>query len=335
MTWAQVPGDAIEGGARNAAYAALVTLPVLTVPTRAWGVRLGHLLTAGLGILVLGTLIALHRNGVTHFLAGRLNDPVGYRNGTAALFALAFWPLVCIAARRASHALLRASCFSLALVALGLAFVTQSRGVLLGFLGGAIVAVALGPDRLRRICLALLVVGGARRAVASAARAVRRLPGQQRDLGRRRLARDQRADRARRRRLRRRARPRAARRGPARLPPPPRARCAPWPAPRWWCSRSSRSPSASRGSGARSRCCATRSRSSSSSTRPRRERRGSGPPAASATTSGGSPGTSSARRRSTASARAATSRLLRPAPHRPQPLHAAQPACWSCSRRPG
>jgi hypothetical protein len=90
VTWAQVPGDAIEGGARNALYAALVSLPLLTVPTRRWAVRLGLGLTAGLGLLVIGTLVALHADGASHFLAGRLDDPVGYRNGTAALFALAF-----------------------------------------------------------------------------------------------------------------------------------------------------------------------------------------------------------------------------------------------------
>jgi hypothetical protein len=160
VTWAQVPGDAIVGGARNALYAALVSLPLLTVPTRRWAVRLGLGLTAGLGVLVIGTLVALHADPARHFLAGRLDDPVGYRNGTAALFALAFWPLLCVAARRASHVLLRASCFALAVGALGLAFLTQSRGVLIGFAGGGLVAVALGPDRLRRVWLALLVVAG-------------------------------------------------------------------------------------------------------------------------------------------------------------------------------
>ena len=44
------------------------------------------------------------------------------------------------------------------LTALGLAFLTQSRGVLLGFCCGAAVALALGPDRLRRAWLAILAV---------------------------------------------------------------------------------------------------------------------------------------------------------------------------------
>jgi len=157
--WGDAPGRAFEGGGRNLLYAALVSLPLLTLPSRAWAVRTAQLVTAGLGILVLGTLVAALTDGADLFLAGRLDDPVGYRNGTAALFALAFWPLACLAAGRRAHALLRAACFALALVALGLAFLTQSRGVLIGFASGAVVALALGPDRVRRAWLAIVAAG--------------------------------------------------------------------------------------------------------------------------------------------------------------------------------
>jgi O-Antigen ligase len=160
VLWADVPSAALEGGARNALYAALVSLPLLTLPDRAWAVRTAKGLTAGLGALVLGTLIACLTGGADHFLAGRLDDPVGYRNGTAALFALAAWPLICVAAQRRAHALIRALSFALALAAVGLAYLTQSRGVVVGFALGGVVALALGPDRLRRAWLAILAVAG-------------------------------------------------------------------------------------------------------------------------------------------------------------------------------
>jgi hypothetical protein len=99
-------------------------------------------------------------NGADHFLAGRLDDPVGYRNGTAALFALAAWPLICVAAQRRAQSLVRAACFALALAAVGLAYLTQSRGVVVGFCAGGAVALAFGPDRLRRAWLAILAVAG-------------------------------------------------------------------------------------------------------------------------------------------------------------------------------
>ncbi|MGH2945014.1 MAG: O-antigen ligase family protein, partial [Solirubrobacteraceae bacterium] len=156
--WSDAPGRALEGGTRNLLYAALVSLPLLTLPSRAWAIRTAQLVTCGVGVLVVVTLVAVLTDGADFFLAGRLDDPVGYRNGTAALFALAFWPLTCLAAERRAHALLRAACLALALVALGLAFLTQSRGVLLGFGAGAAVALAFGPDRLRRAWLAILAV---------------------------------------------------------------------------------------------------------------------------------------------------------------------------------
>jgi hypothetical protein len=160
VLWADVPSAAIEGGARNLLYAALVSLPLLTLPSRAWAVRTAQGLTVGLALLVAATLVACLTGGAAHFLAGRLNDPVGYRNGTAALFALAAWPLICVAAQRRAHALVRAIAFALALSAVGLAYLTQSRGVVIGFAFGGVTAVAFGPDRLRRTWLAILALAG-------------------------------------------------------------------------------------------------------------------------------------------------------------------------------
>lgn len=156
--WSAAPGRALEGGARDALYAALVALPLLTLPSRGAAVRIAQLLCAGSAVIVLGTLVSCLDDGVPHFLAGRLDDPVGYRNGSAALFALCFWPLVSVAAQRRAHPLVRGATFALAVTALGLAFLTQSRGVLIGFCCGAVVALALGPDRIRRAWLALLAV---------------------------------------------------------------------------------------------------------------------------------------------------------------------------------
>ena len=156
--WSAAPGRALEGGARTALYAAIVALPLLTLPSRQAAVRVAQLLCAGAAAITALTLVACLADGVPRFLAGRLNDPVGYRNGTAALFALCFWPLVSVAAQRRAHPLLRGATFALAVTALGLAFLTQSRGLLLGFACGAVVTLALGPDRIRRAWLAILAV---------------------------------------------------------------------------------------------------------------------------------------------------------------------------------
>jgi len=166
VAWADAPGRAAEGAGRTMLYAALAAVPLLMLPTRAAALVAARAVTAGLALVVAASVVACVVEGAGWFLAGRLDDPVGYRNGTAALFAMAFWPLLCAAARRSMHPLVRAGAFSLAVAALGLAFLTQSRGVLLGFGCGALVALVLGPDRVRRAWLAIAAVGAV--AVASA-----------------------------------------------------------------------------------------------------------------------------------------------------------------------
>jgi hypothetical protein len=126
------------------------------------GVR--ALRVAGRGVVCGIALIALYTvgwmlvDGPAVFLAGRLNEPIGYRNATALLFCIAFWPLIVLAATRGRGRGLRAVALGLAVPMLGLAFLTQSRGVLLGLICGGVVALALGPDRVRRAWLALLGV---------------------------------------------------------------------------------------------------------------------------------------------------------------------------------
>jgi O-Antigen ligase len=153
--WSESPAAAWEGGARAIFYAALFTVAV-AVPCSDRGRRLaGAGLVIGVVAIGLATELRLLFDGAEAFLAGRLNDPIGYRNGTAALFAFAAWPLVGFAARRGLASGARAAALAAAVLVLGLAFLTQSRGVLLGFVAGGAVSLLIGPDRLRRAWLGL------------------------------------------------------------------------------------------------------------------------------------------------------------------------------------
>src|SRR3954469_24284617 len=80
VTWADAPGRAVEGAGRNLLYAALVSLPLVTLPDRRSGVRMAWTVTAGLAAVVILTFGSTLNDGAGQFLAGRLNDPVGYRN---------------------------------------------------------------------------------------------------------------------------------------------------------------------------------------------------------------------------------------------------------------
>lgn len=158
--WADSPADALEGGARTALYASLFTVPCALTWNGRSAARVGGLLVASLAAIACVTVVELLADPEGLFLAGRLDEPIGYRNATACLFALAFWPLVSAAAHRELSTALRAPAFAAAALMLGLAFLTQARGVTLGLLLGGVVAIGLGPDRLRRAWVAAVLVGG-------------------------------------------------------------------------------------------------------------------------------------------------------------------------------
>jgi O-Antigen ligase len=165
VLWADAPGLALEGAGRLAMYAAILTLPLLAIgDVRALRVA-AHGVIGGIALIALYALAKMLVDGTSIFLAGRLNGPVEYRNATALLFCLAYWPLIVLAATREQSRALRAVSFGFAELMLGLAFLTQSRGVVLGLCCGGAVALALGPNRVRRAWLALL--GIAMLAVAS------------------------------------------------------------------------------------------------------------------------------------------------------------------------
>ena len=157
--WSGSPGDAIEGACRSSLYAGLFTLPIATLADRVAARRLAALAGATLGAFVLVFFAVLYVRGEPLLLAGRLNAPIGYRNGTAALFVMAFWPLICVAGARVVSPVLRGLAYAAASLSLGLAFFTQSRGALLGFVVGGAVVLLVGPDRLRRAWLGVVSVG--------------------------------------------------------------------------------------------------------------------------------------------------------------------------------
>jgi hypothetical protein len=157
--WAESAARAWEGAARTILYAAVITVP-LALRGRRQALWVGQGIFAGVGLVAVITLIALLANGPDLFVAGRLDDPLGYRNATATLFAFVFWPLIGLASERGRNTPIRAISFSVAVLSLGLAFLTQSRGVAIGLVCGAAVFLAIGPDRLRRILFALAAAAG-------------------------------------------------------------------------------------------------------------------------------------------------------------------------------
>jgi hypothetical protein len=157
--WADSAARAWEGAARTILYAAVITVP-LALRGRRQALWVGQGIFFGVGAVAVITLISLIANGADLFQGGRLEDPLGYRNATATFFAFGFWPLIGLASERGRNTPLRSVSFSVAVLSLGLAFITQSRGVAIGLVCGAIATLVIGPDRLRRTLFALAAAAG-------------------------------------------------------------------------------------------------------------------------------------------------------------------------------
>jgi len=158
VLWAQSRGSAWIGADRTVLYATIATIPFALPVTRRALAAAAWAPVGGIGLIAAYTLVRLLADGTAMFLAGRLNGPVNYRNATALLFAMPVWPLVMIMAARGLARGIRAGAFATTVLCLGLAFLTQSRGILLGLGVGGALAVLCGPDRMRRAWTAVLAV---------------------------------------------------------------------------------------------------------------------------------------------------------------------------------
>lgn len=160
ISWAESRALALEGAGRTALYAGVATVALVTVPGARQMRAIGTALITGIVALAVITLVRMHLDGAEVFVAGRPELPTGYRNAAACLFAIAFWPLIGTAVTRGRNPSVRAGCFAAAVLCLGLAFMTQSRGVVIGLALGGVVAIVLSTERIRRSFLALLALGG-------------------------------------------------------------------------------------------------------------------------------------------------------------------------------
>jgi hypothetical protein len=115
---------------------------------------------AGTAGVTLGRLII---DPTPLFYVSRLNAPVGYINGEAAYFLLAFWPALAVMQSKRAPVLLRGACAGAAVVFVDLAVLAQSRGAIIALLVSALVMLTLLPDRLRRVwpLLWVAVIAGA------------------------------------------------------------------------------------------------------------------------------------------------------------------------------
>jgi hypothetical protein len=155
--WANDPGAAEIDAARYTFYAAALTLVACLLRGRRSGMVLLGAATAGVLVVAVDVLSRmLFGDGPGLFIAGRLNDPLGYVNGEAVAFLMAIWPLIAVA-EQVRRPWLAAPAAGLAAILTCLVVLSQSRGAALGAVLGVVALVVLVPGRQPRVWLLLVL----------------------------------------------------------------------------------------------------------------------------------------------------------------------------------
>ncbi len=153
ISWSPLPAAARDGALLALLYAIAFATPVLTLRTH--GDRLAAVVLAVLALSLLAAVTALHvlraRHVLDVYLENRLQFPISYWNGAAALFLLGVWPAVALSAERRLPALARAVALGGAAAMVAVWLMTQSKGGALGLAVSGLAFVAVSRERLRAI----------------------------------------------------------------------------------------------------------------------------------------------------------------------------------------
>lgn len=161
IAWADQRADAWDGSNRTALYAAAFALFALWRIRARAAVALVGAFALGVGAIGLVELVSAVSSAdpTSHFIDGRLAEPVEYANANAALWSSAFWPCLVLGSRRETGPLLRALFVGAAVLLGGLALMGQSRGWLFALPIVALLFLLLTPQRVRTTLTLALVLG--------------------------------------------------------------------------------------------------------------------------------------------------------------------------------
>lgn len=151
ILWAKAPGDAWTGADRTLVpVVAFLVFASWRWPARtATAIVAVFVLAIGASAVVELIRLAAASHPVRLFDDGRLIGPIGYVNGTVALWMLAFWPAVHLGSTRVGPSWLRPLCLAAASALLDLCVLGESRAWIPAFALSAVLAFALARQRMR------------------------------------------------------------------------------------------------------------------------------------------------------------------------------------------
>jgi hypothetical protein len=156
--WSPVPSLARDEGLLTVFFAIAFAVPLLTLRTAADRLAATAVLVASMGSLAAATALQLRfgSNTLDLFDDGRLAWPISYTNAQAAMYLIAFWPAIVLAARRGTNVLLRSLAVGAATAMLAGWLVAQTKGAAIALAVSAIVLFGIFPGRLRLIMPTLI-----------------------------------------------------------------------------------------------------------------------------------------------------------------------------------
>ncbi len=149
--WSPLPSLARDDGLLALFYAVAMLTPLVTLRSAADRLVANVVVVLGLGALAVWSAVWLRERGDPEamYLNGRLDFPVSYWNGQAAMALIAFWPAIVLAARRGLPVAVRALAVGTSAAMACLFLGTQSKGGVVALAVSAIVVFAVSPQRLR------------------------------------------------------------------------------------------------------------------------------------------------------------------------------------------
>lgn len=162
ITWANAKGDAWNGANQALLYLVVFSLFRL-LPWRGASAA-AFLGTFSVAMAVLAVVTVANLSGssdpILGLIGGRLAEPTGYHNATAALFLASSFPALMIASRGEVPFWARGLLLAAAVVLVEAAVLPQSRGSIVALPIALVVLAAISPSR-PRVLLVLLPVAGA------------------------------------------------------------------------------------------------------------------------------------------------------------------------------